>query len=344
MKIISNKPTITRKDLEVVLDCLINEELTTGNIIKSFENEISKQVGFKYSVATNSLTSAYHLIFKTLNIEDGDEIILSSYSEPAALSALSLTAGKAILVDCDQNSLFPSIESIQGAVSDRTKAVIICHTFGFLFPYEEMEKISVPIIEDISYAVGTSNDAGNIGTRGTFTVASFDPSMILTTGNGGIVMTNNSKHFSKMKEFRSNNKSGICYDYSMTDFQGAMGISQLVKLKNMLLRRRQIAKIYYDALKITSHKALYQFNEDYSYQTFPIMFDASIEKIEKYWKKNGIEVVNPIGHPLHTILGLDSGIFPNSTRLSRKLFSIPLYPTLTRQNIDKISTTLSRFI
>ena len=344
MKIISNKPTITRKDLEVVLDCLINDELTIGNTTKSFENEISKIIGFKYGLSTTSLTASYHLIFQALGIEEGDEIIIPSFFDSAPLKALSIHGGKPVFVDSDKDSFFPSPEAIKNKITEKTKAVIVSHLFGFFYPTEELGDLTIPIIEDTSHAIGTSNDDIKIGSKGAFTVISFNPSMIITTGNGGIVLTNNSKHYSKMRDFRGGNDSIISFDYTMTDFQGAMGISQLLKLKNMLERRRKIASIYYDALKITGHKAYYQYDDKFSYQTFPILFDASIDKIEKYWKKNGIQVINPIAYPLHSLAGMDNSDFPNSTRLSKKLFALPTYPTLSGKHIDKISRTLSRFI
>lgn len=344
MKIVSNKPTITRKELEAVLDCLINDELVAGESIKNFENSIAKMIGLKYSLSTSSLTAAYHLVFKALEIGETDEVIMPSFFSQAPLSALTMTGGKAVLVDNEKDSIFPSIADIKGKISEKTKAIVMGHLFGFHAQLRDLGDVTIPVIEDISHAVGTEIDEVPAGRNGTFTVASFDPAAIITTGNGGMVLTNNSKYYSVMKDYRGYDEHHLHYDYSMTDFQGAMGTSQLAKLPDLLSRRREIARIYHDSIRITPHKTPYQFSDMFAYQAFPLLFNMSNEKVEGYWRKNRIEVVRPIEYPLHSIMGLNGSDYPNSERYSKKLFAIPLYPTLSRRNIDKISKTLGGFI
>lgn len=145
-----------------------------------------------------------------------------------------------------------------------------------------------------------------------------------------------------MRDLRAG--GGINFEYAMTDFQAAMGISQLLNLQKLLKRRKDIAKIYYESLRLTSHRALYPFNENYSYQSFPVLFDALSSKIEKFWKKHGIEIINPISVPLHDIEGHKGYDYPNSDRLTKKLYSLPIYPTLTKKEIERVSKTLASFI
>ena len=260
MNIITNRPTITRKELESMLNCLINEELIDGNTIKSFEKIFCELVKLKYSLATNSLMSAYHLCFEAMDIGDHDEVIIPSYFDIAPLSALSLSGGKAILTDIEKGYFYPSIDQIKKKLSKRTKAIVIGHLLGFNSYLDELKSLNIPIIEDISHSIGIEINGKPIGGIGTFTVASFAPSMMITTGNGGIVLTNNSKLHSFMKDKRDNNikNNNISFDYCLTDFQGAMGISQLSKLNDFIKRRRMIAKKYYDSLKFASHKTPFQ--------------------------------------------------------------------------------------
>lgn len=343
MSIVYSKPTITRKELESVLDCLINDELTTGDAIKIFEKNLSELVGLKHCVATNSLTSAYHLAFKSLDIQPEDEVIIPSYFDVAPLSALSLLKGKPVLVDISDKSFIPSCDQIKEKITDKTKAIVIGHTSGSNTSFIELKELNIPIIEDISHAIGSEIDDKPVGNIGTITVSSFSPFDIITTGNGGATLTNNSKLFSTIKELRYNKKS-INFDYTMTDFQGAMGISQLSHLKDFISRRKEIAKIYYDRIRLTPHKTLYPYNDNFTYQSFPIIFDAPADKITKYWKKNGIQIYNPIEKPLHSFLDLKPMDYPNSDRMSKKVYSLPIYPTLTRKEIDKISRILAKFI
>jgi perosamine synthetase len=344
MKIVSTRPTITRKELEAVLDCLINDELIAGESVKNFETSIARMIGVKYALATSSLTAAYHLAYLALGIGAGDEVIMPSFYPTAPMSALSMTGGTAVLLDNESDSLFPSIPDIRSRITEKTRAIVFGHLFGFQIPLQGMEDVQVPIIEDISHSIGTETDDIPSGRNGTITVASFDPAGIITTGNGGMVLTNNSKYYSVMKDFRGNGGGHLNYDYSMPDFQGAMGISQLGKLPNLLARRREIAKIYQESLRVTSHKTPLLFNERFAYQSFPVLFSASNEKIETYWRKSRIEATHSIGHPLHQLAGADAAGFPNAERYSKKLFSVPLYPTLSRRDVEKISKLLSSFI
>lgn len=344
MKILSNKPTITRKELEGVLDCMIKDEFTAGNSVKNFEASLASMIGLKYPLAVSSLTAAYHLIFCALDLQGGDEVIVPSYFDPAPLAAAKLAGVKIVPVDSEENSIFPSIENIKSAINENTKAVIIGHTFGFHFDEPEIYELKIPVIEDISHSLGTELHDVQSGQRAAFAVASFSPAMIITTGRGAAVLTNNSKHFSVMRDLRGLNDDSLNYDYGMTDLEGAMGITQLVKMKDFLKRRREIAKIYCDAVKITPHKTLYPFSDKFAYQTFPVIFDSTSEKTDKFWKRSAVELLNPIPKPIHAFMGFRGLDYPNSDRMAKKLFALPLYPTLSKKDIERISRTLSAFI
>ncbi len=344
MKILSNKPTITRKELEGVLDCMIHEELVTGSTVKNFESAVAVISGRKYPLAVNSLTSAYILLFKSLEIGPEDEIILPSLSNSAPISAMDITGGIPVIVDSDANSIFPSIDQIKEKITDKTKAIITADLFGFHFEGEDLKDLNIPVITDVSHSIGTELNEQPAGSYASFTVASFAPSMIVTTSNGGIVLTNNSRYFSAMRDLRGCKEDVINYDFTMTDLQGAMGISQVLKLKDFLRRRREIARKYYESVRLTSHKTMYTYNESFAYQSFPVIFDAPAERVDKYWKKNAIEVLRAIPCPCHNLLDLKGFDYPNADRMSKKLYSLPLYPTLTKKEIEKISKNVAAFI
>jgi dTDP-4-amino-4,6-dideoxygalactose transaminase len=344
MKIVLNKPTITRDDLEGVLDSLINDQLSPGASVKQFESSVSGLVGLKYSLSANSSVSAYHLVYRALQVDSNSEVIIPSYFNQAPLSALTLCGGKPVLVDCDKDSLFPSPEAIAEKVTENTKCIVTGHTFGYHSDTEPLIKLDIPLIEDISHAIGTEFNDNPVGSNSSFSILSFSPSMIITTGNGGMVLTNNSKHYSTMKDFRGLNDHTINMDCIMTDFQGAMGLSQFSKLKKLLERRREIASIYCNSMRHSTHRTPYPYSENFAYQSFPIMFDSLTEKIERYWKKSGIGIFRPINYPLHRLLDWDRKKFPNAERMAKKLYALPLYPTLTKKEIEKISKSLAAFI
>lgn len=343
MSIVSCKPTITRKELEGVLDCLINDELLTGDAVKLFEKNLSDLLSIKYSLAVNSLTAAYHLAFKAIGIDENSEVIIPAYFNPAPLNALEMCGGKAVFVDIADQSLIPAAEDIKNAVTDNTKAVVCGHVSGIAENFEAVKELGIPLIEDISHAIGCEADEKPVGSSGAITITSFTPFDIITTGNGAAVSTTNTKYYSTMKKLRYSSDE-TSYEYTMTDFQGAMGISQLFRIQDFLRRRREIAGVYYERIRLTQHKALYSYNPSYAYQSFPVFFDSPDDKVRKYFKKNGIEVFNSVSTPLHVMKGYKPLDFPRSDRMSKKLYSLPIYPTLTRKEIEKIARNLAKFI
>ncbi len=343
MSIVSNKPTITRKELEGVLDCLISEELTSGEAVKLFEKSLCELTGYKNSIAVNSATSAYHLAFTALGVQDGDEVIVPSYFSANTLNAISLCGANPVLIDIEENSLSASPEHYSEKITDKTKAIIIGHTGGIYIDSAAYKELSVPVIEDISHCLGIESREGNEGYFGSIAIASFSPNDMITTGNGAAVFTNNTRFYSTIREMRFNEDS-LHFEYLMTDFQAAMGISQITRIQDFIKRRTEIARIYYERVRLTQHSVLLPFSEDYIYQSFPVIFDATHDKIVKFFKKNGIELYSPVAKPLHTYMNMKPMDFPNSDRMSKKMFSLPIYPTLTKNEIEKIGRTVAKFI
>ena len=344
MSIVSSRPTITRTELENVLDSLIKEELTGGNSVKAFESSLSELLQIKFSLAVNSLTSAYLLVFKALEIKPDDEVIIPSYFSLAPLGALEIIGAKSVPADSEESLFCPSPETIKSLINDKTKAVILGHTFGINAQIERFSHLGIPVIEDVSHSIGLDPGEQVKDSDAAFTVAGFTPTDMITTGNGGAVFTKNTRHFSVMRTLRGGDEADVSFDCAMTEFQAAMGLSQLTRLQDFIRIRREIAQVYYDRLRLTQHKALFPFNPGSSYQSFPVIFDASEEKISKYWKTNGIQVYKPISKPVHEYLGYKPMDYPQSDRYSKKLFSLPIYPALTRKEIDKISRALAKFI
>ncbi len=346
MGIVGSKPTITRKDLEGVLDCMIQDELTTGTTVKKLEAHCAQISGTKFALATSSHTAAFHLAFTALDISPGDEVILPSYFNQSPLSALKLCGATPVLVDIDEGTLSPSVEQIREIITDSTRALVLGHMFGFPVDMSPYMELNIPVIEDISHVFGKDPADATGFFRGSILVSSFSPEMMITTGNGGMVLTANSRYYSQMRDHRNGAPSaGIPgFDYTMTDLQGAMGISQVLKLRDFIKRRKDIAKIYFDALKKTPHQSIYAFNDDFTYQSFPVLFDSIPEKIDKFWKKQNIQVFKPVHPALHEYCGLRGLDYPRSDRFSKKLYSLPIYPTLTRKEIEKVARALSMFV
>lgn len=342
MKVVASKPTITRKELEGVLDCLIQDELYSGSTVKEFESSLTSLTGRKFALAVTSLTAAYHLAYLALEIKKEDEVILPAFFDKAALNALQLTGATPVLVDSDENGIIPSPDQYREAITDRTKAIVAGHTFGFHTDMAALVELGLPVIEDASHALGCETTAGTAGGLGTISVVSFAPEMMVTTGNGGMVLTANTRYISTMREYRLGKEKSL--DYAMTDFQAAMGLSQIQRLQSFLKRRREIAVSYYNALRHTPHTVPYPYNEAHGYQSFPVLFDSPADKISRVWKKEGVELHSALEAPLHSLRGYRGLDYPHADRAAKRLHCIPLYPALTKKETERVTKLLSSFI
>jgi dTDP-4-amino-4,6-dideoxygalactose transaminase len=338
-----SKPTITRKELEGVLDCLINDELVHGDAVRLFEKALADALAQRFCVCTGSATAAWHLAYTALGVGAGDKVIIPSFFPLAPLNALKLTGAEVLLVDIETDTLLPDPDKLKALIDPSVKAIALGHMTGLTSNLTPFAALGPAIIEDISHAAGTEIEGKPAGSYGAITVMSFTPDNIITTCSGGAVLTSNSRHYAQIRDLRYSDKA-VHFDYSMTDLQGAMGASQLSRLQDFIRRRREIASAYHEHIRLTPHKPLYAFNPDAAYQAFPVFFDAANDAVEKYWKKNSIQVAPPVSCALHTILGAKPMDFPNSDRLSRKLYSLPIYPSLSRREIERIGRNLARFI
>ncbi len=173
MTIVSSKPTITRKELEGVLDCLIHDELDKGAIVKNFETRLAELTGFKYVLAVNSLVAAYHLAYRAIEIDRESEVIIPSFFDAAPLSALTLSGGTPVLADNDTDSYNPGPGQFKERITEKTKAIVTGHMFGFPADLSWLSELNIPVIEDISPIIGNESTHGTMPFQSAVCVASF---------------------------------------------------------------------------------------------------------------------------------------------------------------------------
>ena len=149
-----SKPTIVRKDLEYVLNCLITERLEEGELTREFEKAISHYIGMKYALASSSFTSAVHLALLGLGIQPNDEIIISAFSSPAIVNAIRYINAVPVLADIEMNTYNIDFKQVEKKITTKTKAVIVSHNFGIPSNIDQYLSLEIPIIEDCSLSFG----------------------------------------------------------------------------------------------------------------------------------------------------------------------------------------------
>lgn len=348
----SYKPTIVRKDLEYVLNCLITEHLEEGQLTREFEKAVSHYLNIKHSMATNSFTSAMHLALLALDITLNDEIILSAYSNPETLNAINYIGAKPVLVDIEMDTYNLDFQLVQKKITKNTKVVILNHNFGIPAEIDNFLGLEIPLVEDCSFAFGAEYNSSVekairlTGTFGLISVFSFDTNTIFTSGNGGMLLSNSRDLILKAKKFKFNpfnvtDDSTLQYDYRIADISAALGLSQLKIIKKLLERRLELANYYNERLNKTKYKIYKEItNRKNVYSKYTVLLEGNQEKTLKYLRQYKIDVQQPIINPIYKIFDPEGKEFPNAFHCYNKLIELPIYPSLKNKEIEKIVTTL----
>ena len=262
---------IDEEDIKEVVAVLKSDWITTGPKIAEFEEALCRYISTKYVVAVNSGTSALDIAVQTLNLPAGAEVITTPFTFVATSNAVLYNNLKLVFVDIEKDTRNINPEEIRKKITDKTKAIIYVDYAGHPCDIEEIKDIAeeheLYLIEDASHAIGAEYKGKKIGNFADMTIFSFHPVKHLTTGEGGAVVTNNKEFYDRLKILRNHGidksalerfgpEAGWAYDlkflgrnYRITDFQAALGISQLKKLDEFIRRREEIVEMYNEAFE-----------------------------------------------------------------------------------------------
>lgn len=256
------RPEIGTEEIRKVSEVLKSGFLVQGKNVEKFEKKVANYLSVKYAMAVSSGTAALHLALIALGIKEGDEVVLPDFTFPATGNVVVLVGAKPVLIDIDLKTFNIDPTRIEGNITSRTKAIIPVHEFGQSADMDPILDIAkrnnLYVIEDAACALGAEYKDKKCGTMGDIGCFSFHPRKAITTGEGGMVVTNNPDVAAKVKALRNHgmtNKDGIYYfeytgfNYRMTDFQAALGWVQMKKLDEIIKKRRELAALYDSFLK-----------------------------------------------------------------------------------------------
>jgi len=243
------EPNIDKEDIEAVVKCLENNELSGRTAVcDDFERAFAEKMGVKFAIAVNSGTSALFIALKALGIGPGDEVIVPDFSFIAVANAVSHTGATPILVDSEPYTLNIMADKIK--ITPKTKAIIAVHTYGIPCDMATLKSYGVPVIEDAAEAIGAEVEGFMAGSQGDIGCFSFFANKVITTGEGGMVVTNYEDIAKEIKLLKDQYRTGqymhnkVGYGMSMGAMQCALGASQLKKLDEHNLIKKRIADKY----------------------------------------------------------------------------------------------------
>jgi len=355
------KPLISDEAIKSVVDVLRSGNLVQGQHVKRFEQDIQEYLGIKHAIVVTSGTAALHLSLLALEIGPGDEVIIPSFSWPATINVVEIVGATPIMVDINLNDYCIDDKKIEQAITKKTKAIIPVHEFGYTADIDSIKKISkkynLKIIEDAACALGSEYKDKKAGTFGELGCFSFHPRKSVTTGEGGVVVTNNEKLFSKIQALRNhgntmNKKTGFLYaglNYRMTDFQATLGIHQLKILDNNIEHNNSLAACYHsqliniDWLSYPKKKGFIKHN----YQSYHILLNQEISQNKFIMKMKDKGVETTIGAYSMNLLQFyknkykkESNSYVNSERAFQSGVVLPIGKHLNIIDINRICDIL----
>ena len=343
------RPTIKRKDLEYVLNTMVLDQLGYGEYAKNFEKKLFERTGCYNVIALNSYFMAINLVMETLQIGEGDEVILPSFLPQIYLNAVLLRKAVPVLVDLEENKFQPSLESVRKAVTPKTKLLVLYYYFGYTFNPDPYAALVPNILEDITTVIGAKAEDFVVGTKSVYAVSDFSYRSLITTGEGAAVYCNSRKSYHLLKSLIDDEIYTLEYSPRvsclMADLNAAMGLSQIENLNHKLKLRHSIGEIYEQALRQGRNGFIQaEPNCERYYSDFPVIVKTRLKEQIAYLKKNKIEAVRPFAYPLHQYMNLPKEDFPNTEYFYLKTILIPNYSSLTKTNVTHITKIIATML
>lgn len=363
------KQTIEQDDIQAVVDVLKSDFLTTGPKIAEFEQTVADYVGAKYAVAISNGTSALHAACFAAGIEPGDEVITTPLTFAASANCVLYCGGTPVFADVDPKTYNIDPEDIQRKITDRTKAIIAVHLAGQPCDMDAIHSIArehgLIVIEDGAHALGSVYKGKKVGSMSDMTTFSFHPVKPITTGEGGMMVTDNEDFYKKMILFRSHGitrddsmmtrndgpwfyqQFNLGYNYRITDIQCALGCSQMKKLDRFLARRKEIVARYNEAFADCDNIITpYQLSDTESGWHLYIVQVKKCDRRQVFenMREKGIGVnvhyIPVYMHPYYQEHGYENVHCANAEEIYSHIISLPLYPGLTSEQQDYVIDTL----
>jgi dTDP-4-amino-4,6-dideoxygalactose transaminase len=333
-----SRPSLDESDIRAVATAMKSGHLSQGRRVQEFEKRLAGFIGKKNAAATSSGTAALHLALMALDIKERDEVIIPSFVCSALLNAIHYTRATPVLVDIEPLTFNLSADAVKRAVTRKTKAIIVPHLFGCPAQIDRLTKLGIPLIEDCAQAIGATFKGRRVGSIGLLSVFSFYATKVITSGEGGMVLSDSKSLISKIKDLRDyDNKNDylLRYNYKMNDIQAALGLSQLARLDEFIARRREIATLYFREFK-NCHFSLPPWKEEneHIYYRFVVRTEEKASVYLEKLRRKKVQARRPVYIPLHVYMRLSG--FPRTMAAWQKSLSIPLYPSLKDKDIKKI--------
>jgi perosamine synthetase len=363
-EILLSSQDITQAEIDAVVAVLRSPRLSLGPRIPEFEAEFVKLLGVKHAIACSSGTAGLHMCWRALGLGPGDEVITTPFSFIASSNSILFDGGKPVFVDIDPQTWQIDAARIEAAITPRTKAILPVDVFGVAADLDAVwamaRRHNLRVLEDSCEALGATYKGRRCGTLGEAGVFGFYPNKQMTTGEGGMVVTNNDDIAFMVRSLRNQGRDPdggwlahprLGYNYRMTDIQAALGTVQIRRFDEFLVQRDRVAKLYRERLagekrlmmqripgdcRISWFVFVVRLSDEYTRQ----QRDAILEKLQG--QGIGCNVYFPPIHlqPFYQTLGYKAGDFPHTEAVSSRTMALPFHNHLSEGEVDRVVKVL----
>ncbi|MGZ8549050.1 MAG: DegT/DnrJ/EryC1/StrS family aminotransferase [Chitinophagaceae bacterium] len=357
-------PDIREEDIELVSQVLRSGMLVQGDYVKKLEQSFAEYHKVKHAIALSNGTATLHLALKVLDIGPGDEIIVPAFSYVATANVVELVGATCVFVDIDDKTFNIDVSKIEEKITSRTKAIIPVHEFGLACDIVSVMKIAdrhnLHVIEDAACALGAQQEGKKVGSFGIFGSFSLHPRKSITSGEGGILLTNDDEMATKLRQLRNHgiemengqmNFVQAGFNYRMTDYQAALAWSQFQRLDNILEYKQELSQLYFSSLQ--NAQLILPFvpeNRNHTWQTFHVMISEEWDQkeiIDKLKQHNigsnyGAQCIPAQTYYKEKYQLNTSKEFPNAFKAYTKGVAIPIYEKLSREDIFYIAQIINQ--
>jgi perosamine synthetase len=359
-------PDVTAAEAEMLAEVLSSGRLSIGPKVEAFEQAVARLAGRKYGIAVNSGTSGLHLCVRALGISDGDEVVTTPFSFVATTNCLLFERARPVFVDIDPDSYNMDPAAAAAAVTPRTKAILPVEVFGNPEHFDRYERIAaeggLALIEDCCEALGASLEGRPAGSFGECGVFAFYPNKQITTGEGGLIVTDRQDIRDLARSMRNQGRdtnawlshARLGYNYRMSELNAAVGLVQAGRLDEILRKRRRVAEMYDRAIGEIPQAVAPPMHDRATASWFVYVvrlaeeFDATRrDAVLSYLKSEGVGCGNYFV-PIHTqpfvmeMLGTKAGDFPVCEAVAARTIALPFHANLRQSEVDRVAETLSR--
>lgn len=366
---------IGEEDIEAVVETLRSPMLTQGPMIEEFEKKISEYVGVKYAVAFCNGTAALHAAYYAAGITSGDEVITTPITFVATANSALYLGAKPVFADIDNQTYNLDPKKVEKLITPRTKAIVPVDFTGQPVEYDSFRRLAdqynLVFISDGAHSFGAKYKGQPVGKCADMTMFSFHPVKPITTGEGGVIVTNNPDYYEKLQLFRSHGikKSGfetqegpwyyemvdLGMNYRMTDIQASLGIAQIRKIDKFVKRRQEIASIYNEGFKDEEIIGLpYQLTGQQSgWHLYIIRLNLQKLRVSRKEVFEALRAENigvnvhyiPVHrHPYYQALNYHIGLCPIAEKWYEEVITIPLFPKMTDEDVTTVITAVKKVV